>query len=167
MQLVAFDSNVLTAFLRANTSSTPESPGDVAAYRLFLYELHLTILPTVTKEAARIPANDTRREHLRWIWYQFPEAQLQHAQARIDARVPQLLEKHRDPDDCRIVAEAEAANVEVLATSDKDLRKHLQRMTSVVIETPGEIIGRLPAGAEPHRQPASGHPLASATWWRL
>ena len=168
--MVAFDSNVLTSFLNANSRLVASVGDDLASFRLFMYAPELTILPTVTMEAERIPKDDKREEHLRWVWYSFPEAQLDHAAVQIEARTQELLMHHPevDRDDCRIVAEAEKANVDVLATIDKKF-KRLQPYTAVRLLSPAgalEHLGIVP-GAHPHREPANGHPLSGARWWRM
>jgi len=135
-----------------------------------MYAPELVILPTVTLEAERIPKNDKRQEHLKWIWYHFPEAQLGHEAKRIDERTQELLAHHpeKDVDDCRIVAEAETSSVDVLATIDRRIRR-LQHGTAVRLLAPAGALEHLgvTSCSHPHRQPGSGHPLAGATWWRL
>ena len=168
--LVAFDSNVLTAFLDSNGTTDAASGEALASFRLFLYAQDLTILPTVTAEAWRIPSEAKREEHLRWVWYSFPEAQLDHLSAQVTARAEQLVPLHpeRDIDDCRIVAEAEHERVDVLATIDRRI-KRLQPHTSVRLLTPTaalDFLGVTP-GVPPCRQPATGHPLHGANWWRI
>ncbi len=168
--LVAFDSNVLTAFINANSKAVPSVGDDLGAFRLFMYAPTLTILPTVTEEADRIPKDDKRQEHLKWIWYHFPEAQLSGETKRIGDRTQELLAHHpeKDADDCRIVAEAEAAGVDVLATIDKRIKRR-QPHTRVRLLTPAATLENLGivCGANPEREPADGHPLARATWWRI
>lgn len=168
--LVAFDSNVLTAFLNANSKVVESVGDDLASFRLFLYAPELMILPTVAVEAERIPKDEKRGEHLKWVSYHFPEAQLGHQAKRIDDRTQKLLAHHpeRDIDDCRIVAEAEMAHVDVLATIDRKI-KRLQPHTAVRLLTPAGTLEHLGivSGAHPQREPGSGHPLAEARWWRL
>ena len=168
--MVAFDSNVLTSFLHANSRLVASVGDDLASFRLFMYAPGLTILPTVRIEADRIPKDDKREEHLRWVWHSFPEAQLDHETVQIDGRARELLIHHPedDRDDCQIVAEAEKANVDVLATLDKRI-KRLQQYTPVRLLTPTgtlEYLG-IVSGASPRWEPARGHPLFGATWWRL
>jgi hypothetical protein len=168
--LVAFDSNVLTAFLIANSSPSPSLGDTLDAFRLFLYARSVTILPTITVEALRIPQGDKRREHLTWVWYHFPEAQLRDCSGRIDNRMHELLPHHpeHDADDCRIIAEAEVAGVEILSTFDKKVRR-IQPQTCVQLLTPArslEVLGVAP-GTHPYREPAIGHPHANNKWWRL
>jgi len=168
--LVAFDSNVLTAFLNANSRQVPSVGDDLKAFQLFMYSPKVTILPTVTAEAERISADDKREEHLKWVWYHFPEAQLSHEEQRIGDRTQELLEHHpeRDADDCRIVAEAEAAGVTVLATIDRRI-KRLQAHTCVRLLSPAGTLEYLAitTGAQPEREPGAGHPLAGASWWHI
>jgi predicted nucleic acid-binding protein len=167
--LVAFDSNVLTAFLNANSSASAPVGEELASFRLFLYIETITILPTVSAEAHRIPAIDLRWEHLNWVWYHFPEAQLGQESERILARTQVLVPHHtqRDPDDCAIVAEAEASSADVLATIDRRI-KRLQPHTTVRLLTPSDLLDQLVfAGAQPCREPAEGHPHSRASWWRV
>jgi predicted nucleic acid-binding protein len=168
--LVAFDSNVLTAFLNANSREVPSSGDDLKAFQLFMYSPKLTILPTVAAEAERISAEDKREEHLKWVWYHFSEAQFSHEEQRIADRTQVLLGHHpeRGADDCRIVAEAEAAGVTVLATIDKRI-KRLQSHTYVQLLSPAgtlEYLG-ITTGAQPEREPGDGHPLAGASCWHI
>ena len=167
--LIAFDSNVLTAFLNANSRVVASVGDDLAAFRLFMYAPRLTILLTVSVEAERIPKDDKREEHLKWVWYHFPEAQLGGEEQQIAARAQELLAHHpeKDVDDCRIVGEAETAGVDVLATLDHKI-KRLQPHTRVRLLTPTgtlECLG-IGSGAHPQREPGDVHPLA-ATWWRM
>jgi len=168
--LIAFDSNVLTAFLNANSKLGESVGDDLASFRLFLYAPELVILPTVTIEAERIPKDEKREEHLKWVWYHFREAQLDEVAERIHDRARELLAHHseRDIDDCRLLAEAEMAHVDVLSTIDKRI-KRLQRHTAVQLLTPArtvEHLGIVP-GAYPSREPGNRHPHAGATWWRI
>ena len=127
--LVAFDSNVLTAFLIANANMHPAHGEQLEAFRLFLYAPNITILPTITVEAEKIPHNDKRREHLTWVWYHFPEAELRDYAGRIESRTQELLPNHpqHDEDDCRMIAEAEVAGADVLATFDKKMNRRACR----------------------------------------
>ena len=168
--LIAFDSNVLTAFLTANSRVVPSAGDDLAAFRLFIYAPKLVILPTVAVEAAKIPKGDKHNEHLNWIWYHFDEAPLGPEAQPIESRTQELLPHHpeKDADDCRIVAEAEAAGAALLATIDKKI-KRLQPHTLVQLLTPADALGylKIEHGAHPQREPADGHPLAGSTWWRI
>jgi len=58
-----------------------------------MYSPELTILPTVTLEANRIPKDERGEEHLRWVWYSFPETQLDH-EAERNERTHKLLADH-------------------------------------------------------------------------
>jgi len=167
--LVAFDSNVLTAFLTANAKPMPSAGDDLAAFQLFMYAPKLVILPTITQEADRILHGDRRKEHLTWVWYHFDEALLDREAEQIESRTRELLPYHSDADDCRIVAEAEVAGVDVLTTIDKRISKRLQSRTRVRLLPPPIAVAELAIarGAHPRREPASGHPHAGAAWWRI
>lgn len=168
--LIAFDSNVLTAFLSANASGdVPPAEDALASIRLFFYAPKLVILPTVTREAERIPREDDRREHLTWVWYHFHEALLERDADNIDARSRAFLADHPDIDDCRLVAEAEVAGVDVLASFDKRLARRLCSATKVRLLSPALALATLAIepGADPVRRPGDGHPLEHLSWWML
>jgi hypothetical protein len=89
---------------------------------------------------------------------------------RIRERARELLPFHpQGPNDCQIVAEAEAdGDVSALVTVDGRLKRDLSPHIGIVIETPVECWTRLnvPRGAAPRRSPADGHPRTNETWWR-
>lgn len=177
MKQIAFDSNVLTYFLEANSAGyDPSADPDqtlarerVSAYRLFLYADRAFVVPTVEREAKRIRDAFRRDEHLRFIWYHFMEI----LESSLDAafvtkRMTELCAYHADGDDCRALAEAEAGRVDVLVTFDKTLKKRLQPRTNARLKSPAECWVDLdvPRGTPPRFTPADGHPLQHATWWR-
>lgn len=165
--LVAFDSDTLTAFLRANSGRETPTGNDLGAFRLFMYAPTVTVVPMVAAEANRIPGDDKRWEHLKWVWYHFEEAQIGSASEKVDARVLELVPHHpeHDADDCRVIAEAEAAGAAILATIDKKI-KRLQSHTNVRLLTPEDSVValKISPGAAPSRWPFDGHPLAAGAW---
>jgi hypothetical protein len=172
--LIAFDSNVLSAFIRANNGDLDGDPAAVeeriAAYRLFLYAKPV-IMPSVSTEANAIRDHAKHMEHWRFIAGHFDELLPDPWDRRaIEARAADLKQHHPGEADCRILAEAEAAAVPVrlLATIDGDFRKRLapHARLPILSSSDGWNALAVPRGAEPQRRPGPGHPLEHATWWR-
>src|SRR5262245_35742223 len=118
MPLIAFDSNVLTAFIRANNAdlqgSSAEVEERVAAFRLFLHATPM-ILPMVAVEANKIRDSMKAREHWQFIASAFEEFFPDLSQERIiENRTVGLLPHHRKTMDRRILAEAEVGAVGIL-----------------------------------------------------
>lgn len=86
----------------------------------------------------------------------------------VEVRVQELIQLHRDPADCRIVAEAELLGMTAVATCDRDLLRRLGPVSGLPVLTPTDLWGRLriEPGSPPWRRPAPGSPLSRATWWR-
>lgn len=176
---VALDSNALTYLLDSvgtgylpQSDSDPIAPERLAMLRLFCYSSSaFWVSPTVRVEYLRISDPSRRETHDRWARYQLedvPPPVLRHA---IEQRASELKQQHHhdDLDDCRIVAEAEAAWAHTLLTSDGDLIKDLGTATGVVIARPTEFLAALalPSGAVPLNLPATGNPLRTQAWWLL
>ena len=172
--IIGFDSNVLSAFLLANSGKVAQYAGDplvqerLATYRLFLH-CKSFILPSVTVEAGLIPDGVKLGEHLRFIAYTFAEVVPDEYQEQlIVARAAKLRAFHNGELDCRIVAEAEVGEVPTLVSLDSKLISRLSPHTSLRLRRPTELWSelRLPAGTPPKWVPGSGHPLEHETWWR-
>jgi hypothetical protein len=175
----AFDSNILTYFLEAASglydpardSDDNLRPERVSAYRLFLFGVKLVIVPTVTSEAAKIPKEEKRREHLSWIYNQMevlPQSSHENEVATRQARYEQLHPKGQM--DCRAVAEAESdSDVQRFLTFDRDLLRCLAGKTErITIQTPSQCWAELAIlpGTPSKWVPGDGNPLAAVDWWR-
>lgn len=177
---IAFDSNVITYFLRANQDGyDPATDSDaalavqrVAAFRLFLYCDNPIVLPTVAEEVESIPNAATRREHLVWTRYHLHEILPTWLNnERLSYRTAELAANHsgiNNVNDCRIVAECEQSPAEAFATFDPRLINNLRNETKVFVATPDECWRRADVhrGAEPYVHLQPEHPLVNATWWR-
>ena len=140
----------------------------IALARLFFYTPGtLWVTPTVEVECARIRRIDRRILHERWIAPLFGVRPPLDPQ-RVIERTAELLRLHPDEDDCRIVAEAEGAELRVLLTNDDKLLKHLTGATTLGIHRPEELWTALaiPPGAKPNKIPAFDNPLSGQTWWQ-
>lgn len=139
----------------------------LALFRIFSYsENGLCISPTLQLEYRRI-RNTARAElHEEWTTL-FGEIQPIDI-SRIDNRVKDLLKTHNDPDDCRILAEAEDAGLSVLLSYDSNLINRLGRASSVSIQQPLEYWSSLniAKGAKPKTAPRHDNPMTNQTWWR-
>jgi hypothetical protein len=86
----------------------------------------------------------------------------------VETRTRVLQAHHADPDDCRVVAEAEAARVWRFITFDTLLVQHLTSHTTLMLTQPSvywrEL--RVPQGANPRLSPAPSNPLSTQSWWR-
>jgi hypothetical protein len=172
--IIAFDSNVLSAFLLANVGKVAQYVGDPlaherrATYRLFLH-CRPFILPSVTVEAGLIPDGVKLEEHLRFIAYSFGEViPDEHQERLIAGRSAALRKFHNGALDCQIVAEAEIGEVPTLVSLDSKLISRLSPHTTVRLRRPTELWSdlALPAGTPPKWVPGSGHPVEHETWWR-
>jgi hypothetical protein len=79
------------------------------------------------------------------------------------------IDYHPDPRDCRVVAEAECAQVKALLTLNADLVRGLSGRSEVIsVVSPSEYwrAANVHRGAAPRHTPADGNPLVGATWWR-
>ena len=175
-RFVAFDSNILTYFLEANSGNYRLAPDDsiadqrVAAMRLFLH-CGPEIMPTVRAEALRIDNAQRLEEHIRFIDGNFgefiPDDQQQQS---IQRRAAELLPFHpKGENDCRILAEVEEdGDVPVLVTWDGGFRNDLRGRTRIRVESPTDCWNGfdIPRGTAPKWTPGAGHPLASQDWWR-
>ncbi len=176
MKKIAFDSMVLTYFLDANQQGYDPTtdldrnlaPQRRAAFRLALYA-EVFLLPTVERETRPIGDAFKRNEHLTWIWYHHLHEVLPEwlDQALVSRRTADLSAHHAGLNDCRLVAEAEAAGVNIIATNDPSLRTNLQSHTSIALMEPTECWTTLaiPKDSNPPWRPNRGHPHEHATWW--
>ncbi len=139
----------------------------IALFRTLLYrESGLFISPTVRMEYKRIRDGVRASFHEEWTTL-FPETQPINP-SRIDARTNELRALHDDPDDCRILAEAEDSGLSVLLSFDSKFIARLGRASAVAIRRPLDywLSLHIPRGSMPVMSPRSDNPMASQTWWR-
>lgn len=139
----------------------------VALFRTLLYrDGCLFISPTVVTEYERIRDGVRVAFHEEWTTL-FGETQPINP-ARIDARSREFLALHNDPDDCRILAEAEDAGLAVLLSFDSKFVSHLAGASAVVLLRPVDywLSLKIPKGARPSTTPRFDNPMALQTWWR-
>jgi hypothetical protein len=76
---------------------------------------------------------------------------------------------HPEPKDCRLLAECEAMEMDVLVSVDRDLVKQLTPMARTSLLSPGDCWTRLgiAPNTPPVREPHPKHPLAGTTYWRV
>jgi hypothetical protein len=74
----------------------------------------------------------------------------------VETRTRVLQAHHADPDDCRVVAKAEAARVSRFLTLDRHLVQHLTSHTTLMLTQPSAFWRelRVPQGANPWLSPA-------------
>ena len=173
---VGVDTNVL-AFLAQAASGVYDPAADadailkperVAAYRVFLYSPCIAVTPTVNEEIERTTDPRERAELVGWRHTLFVELLDVHPGA-VEARTRRFRQHHTGERDCRIVAEAELAGLDVLLTFDKTLRKHLDgHSTPLRLRYPSEYWAELqiPRGQVPGSSPDPTNPIHTATWWR-
>jgi hypothetical protein len=167
--LVALDSNAMTGLIEALAAvAVPNNQEMLALAKTFFYLPlgdHFHLAPTVEREYRNIHDVFHFTEHRNWAKSSFRSINIL-PQAE---RVVKLREIHRDENDCRILAECEAALVTHLLTLDEKFLKNLQRHTQgVLLCTPVEYWNSLAIkqGALPQRLPHPTNPLARETWWR-
>jgi hypothetical protein len=142
----------------------------VAALRIVLHTPSiLCVTPSVYAEFERIGDPGRWRENagIRDVFIR--EVQPRDLDSGVaETRTRVLQAHHADPDDCRVVAEAEAARVWRFITFDTLLVQHLTSHTTLMLTQPSvywrEL--RVPQGANPRLSPAPSNPLSTQSWWR-
>jgi len=139
----------------------------VAAYRLFLHEAALSIVPTVSGEIEAIPKLKAREAHIALRDVHLVEI-LGLDEGAVQKRTEELLRYHPKEKDCRIVAEAELGGLMILLTFDRELLKNLGGKTQLYLVSPSERWRQLqiPYGTPPQWAPHPSNPLYKALWWR-
>jgi hypothetical protein len=140
----------------------------VAAFRLFLWA-SVGVGETAVKQATRTKDAAWRARLDRLVMIHLPEYRVPDVGARyVDARTTELSRIHGDVEDCRIVAEAEALEVDGLVTFDFKMKKRLGPHARVALRGAAECWQELalPRGTRPQWEPARGNPIGAMTWWR-
>jgi len=118
---------------------------------------------TVMSEVARIRSLDRREFHesfVRTLFLDYPAVQ---------GRAAQFEAYHPKTGDCRILAEAEELELDIVLTYDHDFRKRLSSASGKTkLMTPSSYWASLgiPKGAEPTTVPHHTNPLSEQSWWR-
>ena len=123
---------------------------------------------TVVKEVSAIRTAERREFHEGFVRVLFPDPLVQNRSV-VDARATQLAVTHPKSSDCRILAEAEALELDTVLTYDRDFRQRLNSVSGTVrIMTPSSYWANLniPRGARPITIPHHTNPLSMQSWWR-
>lgn len=173
----ALDSNALTYLLDAfaegylpRTDPDPIAPERLAMFQAFCYSgYQFWVSPTVRAEYLRIGNLAKRETHDRWARYHLHDVEPDVPDSILGSRVVVLQQRHSDIDDCRILAEAEAVQADIVLTSDADFVADLHAATEVLLMRPTEFLTSLniAPNSPPCIRPAKGNPLAHETWWHL
>ena len=149
-QIVAVDSHIATYFVRAERDSRPQSNDLEREYKA-VYEIALTygfwLLPKVEEELQKIPNAADRLQHDQSLIQLFRITNLRES-SQIESRTKELLNWHNDENDCRILAEAEALEANILLTFDGDFQKRLNPHARIKLVKPSQL--KIPAGT-PHK----------------
>lgn len=169
---IALDSNCLSYVIEA-LEGVAEPADDLAEQKVALVRLYfytpgtLWTLPTVKEEFSRIKDPARRAKHESWTNVLFGVRPL-NCPAAVRQRTAELERLHADHDDRMVLAEAEDIGFSVLLTFDTRFVRRLAAHTRLNLTAPAlfwQALG-VPKGANPHRLPAHGNPLARETWWR-
>lgn len=175
---VALDSNAMSDLIEAVTSLASPPTGNaatekIALARCYLYrqpETVFCITPTVDVEFSRIPDQARLGDHAHWALLHLTTLPKPSSPADVIFRTNALNAYHSDVDDCRIVAECEALDVNVLLTSDRKLRNTMRRAGTQVAVLSGQQYW-IEMTVAPEEIPAveldPDNPLSSASWWRV
>jgi hypothetical protein len=174
---IALDANCLTYLYEAmEVGYDPLQDRDkvlanekAAMMKIFLYVGNLYVLPCVKTEVKQIRQQLPLNGHLR-----LGDCLLREISNLDDnlvtQRMNQYLNLHSRRKDCRILAEAEIANLDFLLTFDRGFLAHLQNNTiCVCLLSPATYLSRLnlPVGSKPKTTPSSQNPLSSMNWWKI
>jgi predicted nucleotidyltransferase len=173
---VALDSNALTRLIDAcapdydpASDASKERSERVAMLRIDYYSRRqLTLVPRVAVEYARISEDKKRNDHEGFHLDLLEDADICWPMTRIEERAEVLRRFHGGADNCRILAETEAAGIAVLLTSDKTFVAKLGSHTMTWLASPSEFWSALslPRGARPVIAPHPSNPLHDKTWWK-
>lgn len=175
---VALDTNAMSYLIEALGSFPGPPTGHAAAEKLalaqcFLYrqiETVFCITPTVGAEYSKIPDRERLVDHATWALTNLQTLSNPPNLADIIFRTHALNAFHADVDDCRIVAECEALDVNLLLTSDRRLRKAMNAAATSVNVLSGQQYWGQMAIAPGEATTIELHPdspLRHATWWQM
>lgn len=166
---VALDVDVFRLLVTALNWTGGREPDaeSVSAVRVYFYITDPLITPTVSAEVEQ--ANELLLS--KWKNYHFEEiaAPDDFYRGCVKGMAERYIDYHPDPRDCRVVAEAECAQVKALLTLNADLVRGLSGRSEVIsVVSPSEYwrAAKVHRGTAPRHTPADGNPLVGATWWR-
>jgi len=138
-----------------------------ALVRIWLYTpgtFYLTDM--VIRESTRIRAEGRRLMHDSWRGVHFVDVPILHPKV-VEQRALSLTKSHAHLADCRILAEAEDQNLQVLLTYDDAFIRRLGASSKVALTTPSGFWTELgiPRGAQPNTIPDPSNPMSQETWW--
>lgn len=170
---VGLDSQCLSYLLDAiNEVNEPRDPlasEKKALIRSWFYLEKGTffIAETVMKEVANMRASDRRDFHesfVRTLFHDFPVCNA----SAVACRALYFHSIHPELNDCRILAESEEHEIDVLLTYDDNFRRRLATASSTIrLMTPCSYWDSLgiQKGALPKTVPHHTNPLSTQTWW--
>jgi hypothetical protein len=172
---IAFDSQAVTYFLRANRGAefpprdavlTDLDRQHLATIRL-AFAYYPVVVPTAEAECLAIPQEERAHEHWKFLCSFFLQANNLEG-TDVEGWVARCRKRHKGPrneKDCRVTAESLCEGIDVLVTNDPRMRRALTPVVApMVLLSPVEAWERFKR--ERVREPAPGHPLADADWWR-
>jgi hypothetical protein len=119
-------------------------------------------------EVAEIRVHERREIHESFVLTLFHDYPVRNPEA-VSARALTFKTLHPKHNDCRILAESEELELQVLLTYDDDFRRRLSSVSPMVrLFTPcayWDSLG-IPKGAHTKISPHYTNPLSSQTWWR-
>ena len=175
---VALDSNAVSYLIEA-LGAFPDPPrGDLAAEKIalarsFLYrslETVFCITPTVQAEYSKISDQQRVSDHASWALQHLYRLSNPPNTAEIILRTHAINAYHGDVDDCRIVAECEAFEVDTFVTSDRKLRRAMTGLATPLRIRSGQQYWddmAIAPGDSPTFAPVGEDPLGDATWWKV
>lgn len=170
---IGIDSHCLSYLLDAITGivePTDSLAGErKALIRIWFYALDAYfVTPTVVEECKKIRDAERKEFHRNFIDSLFCDPQTRDAEY-VKNRTTALLCVHAKVGDCKILAESEEIELDVLLTYDQRFLRRLGHSSaSIRLMTPSahwESL-RLPHGAQPRTKPHQTNPLSTQTWWR-
>jgi hypothetical protein len=175
---IALDSDSLTYAIRAfhSVSSSPTEPcaaEKLALYRLYLYlPTPFTVGPTVESQYQRITDESWRKTHQSFCDTLLVPFVPRPDPEQVLLRARELSTSHpgeNNCDDCKILAECELAEMNVLLSYDNRFVNRLgPRARRVRLLRPTEYWAELaiPKGTKPDKLPHFTNPMSEADWWQ-
>jgi hypothetical protein len=166
---VALDKDVVKLLVDAlNWDAGPEPDAEsIAAARIYFYITNPLITPSVATEIGQ--TTDPMLANWKNCHFEEISAADDFFLGCVKGMAERYIDYHPDPRDCRVLAEAECAKVEVLLTLNRELIRGLGgRSEAISVLRPSEFWRRakVPHGIGPRTTPATGNRLAAADWWR-
>jgi hypothetical protein len=177
-QKIAIDSNSHTYLVEAvYPNYEPEKDSSrlleerKSMVRIFLYKRQpFYVLPAVIKEYKRIKDERWREEHDKFTKNLLLDHFIDMDEDKILTRKNYFISLHNKEVDCQILAEAEAARMNLLLSCDQKFIKRLgTRARGVEIMKPTEYFNNLDIapGTKPIWRPGPSNPLSKKTWWKI